>query len=54
MYKSGWGGNEDPKEAARWYRKAADQGYAKVQYELGTMYCSGNGVTKDLKEVVRW
>ena len=28
----------DYTEAVRWYRKAADQGYAKAEYNLGNMY----------------
>jgi hypothetical protein len=29
-------------EAVRWFRKAADQGYAKAQNGLGKMYYHGN------------
>ena len=28
----------------RWYRLAADQGYASAQYNLGLMYGNGRGV----------
>ena len=34
-------------EAAKWVRKAADQGNAKAQYAMGLMYNDGVGVTKD-------
>ena len=31
----------------KWYRKAADQGDAAAQYNLGVMYANGRGVTQD-------
>jgi hypothetical protein len=34
-------------EAARWYRKAADQGYKSAKAELGYLYEQGLGVPKD-------
>ncbi len=37
MYKCGFGVEQNIKEAARWYRKAADQGLAQAQYALGLM-----------------
>ena len=45
---------EDDKEAAKWYRKAAEQGNAYGQQELGVMYSEGEGVEKDAKEAVKW
>jgi hypothetical protein len=33
-----------------WYQKAADQGHAKAQYNLGVMYANGKGVLKDAKQ----
>ena len=30
-----------------WYRKAAAQGYAEAQIQLGYLYTRGQGVTKD-------
>ena len=38
----------------RWYRKAADQGHATAQSNLGVMYATGRGVLKDYAEVGRW
>jgi TPR repeat protein len=38
----------------RWYRLAADQGYADAQGLLGTMYSNGEGVLEGDKEAVRW
>ena len=44
---------EDDREAVKWYRKAAEQGYAKAQYNLGVMYFKGEGVADDA-EAVKW
>jgi hypothetical protein len=38
---------KDSIEALKWYRKAADQGYAKAQYNLGLCYANGDGVRRD-------
>ncbi len=38
---------QDLAEAARWYRLAAEQGYARAQYNLGRMYANGRGVPQD-------
>jgi len=45
---------QDHAEAARWYRKAAEQGHADAQYNLGVMYENGQGVRQDHAESVRW
>ena len=38
----------------RWYRKAAEQGYARAQRSLGNHYYKGIGVARDYAEAVRW
>ena len=38
----------------QWYRKAAGQGYAEVQYNLGGTYARGVGVEKDEVEAYKW
>ncbi|MEN9021794.1 MAG: sel1 repeat family protein, partial [Verrucomicrobiales bacterium] len=38
----------------KWYRKAAEQGDAMAQSNLGFCYSSGNGVTKNYKEAYKW
>jgi len=53
MYEEGRGVPQDYAEAARWYRKAADQGGADAQNRLGLMYEKGRGVP-DYAEAVRW
>ena len=47
MYRKGDGVPEDDKEAVKWYRLAAEQGYADAQTNLGVMYGTGQGVIKD-------
>jgi uncharacterized protein len=41
-------------EAVRWYRLAAEQGFADAQNELGVMYELGLGVGKSYTEAFRW
>ena len=54
MYSGGQDVPEDDAEAVRWYRLAAEQGYANAQYNLGLMYDNGDGVPEDDAEAVRW
>lgn len=35
-------------------KKAAEQGDAQAQFNLGNCYAKGEGVSKDLKEAVKW
>jgi len=48
------GVGQDYKEAARWYRLAADQGNSKAQNSFGIMFLNGLGVAQDDAEAVRW
>ncbi|MBQ0062898.1 MAG: sel1 repeat family protein [Prevotella sp.] len=41
-------------EAAKWFRKAAEQGDADAQYNLGACYYNGYGVTKSYAEAAKW
>lgn len=41
-------------EAAKWWRKAAEQGDSQAQYKLSLCYYNGKGVKKDLKEALKW
>jgi TPR repeat protein len=38
----------------KWYLKAAQQGLASAQFNLGNMYNNGHGVTQDYAEAVKW
>ena len=48
MYEKGCGVGQDHAEACRWYRKAADQDYARAQRRLGSMYEFGKGVERSI------
>ena len=50
----GTGIQSDSAEAAKWCRKAAEQGDVEAQYDLGLYYYSGRGVKEDLVEAVKW
>ncbi len=54
MYLNGQGVARDNAEAAKWYRKAAEQGDAGAQFNLGVMYGGGQGVPQDYAEAVKW
>ncbi len=41
-------------ETVKRYRKAAEQGHAGAQYNLGEYYANGQGVSKDIAEARRW
>lgn len=44
----------DYAEAVKWYRLAADQGYAVAQFHLGRMYAEGKGVDQDRAQAAMW
>ena len=54
MYGKGQGVVQDYKEAVRWFRKAAEQGDAEAQYNLGAMYDIGQGVVQDYTRAHMW
>ena len=45
---------EWPTKAAKWYRKAAEQGNVNAQYQMGIYYHSGSGVRQDDAVAVTW
>jgi eukaryotic-like serine/threonine-protein kinase len=45
---------QDNDEAAIWFKKAAAQGLAKAQKNLGDMYFFGRGQDKDYKQAMLW
>ena len=45
---------KDEREAAEWFRKAAEQGDADAQFSLGAMLVGGRGVEKDEGEAAEW
>jgi hypothetical protein len=46
--------SQDYKEAAKWYRLAAEQECAEARVRLGGLYYFGFGVVEDYKEAVKW
>jgi TPR repeat protein len=46
--------DSDPKEAVKWFKLAAAQGYGEAEFRLGWMYEEGNGVPRDKDEAVKW
>ena len=54
MYENGEGVAQDYAEAVRWYRLAAEQGYANAQINLGGMYYNGEGVPQDYVQAHMW
>jgi len=44
MYAQGHGVKQGRVEAARWYLKAAEQGFAVAQFSIGVRYYEGQGV----------
>ena len=44
----------DGKESIRWLTKAANQGYAPAEYELGRIYLYGRGIDTDYAQALMW
>lgn len=42
------------KEAANWYKQAADMGLATAAYNLGTLYYNGQGFPQDYGKALHW
>jgi uncharacterized protein len=55
MYFFGKGVPKNLAEAAKWYRKAAEQGNPDAQYDLYLTYITDQGISKkDLPEALKW
>lgn len=46
--------NKDERQAAEWFRKAAEAGETPAMAYLGVMYENGRGIPKDLEQAVAW
>jgi TPR repeat protein len=53
-YFSGLGVDKNYLEAEKWYRLAAERGYARSQTALGKLYDEGLGVKQDHDEALKW
>ena len=51
---SGKGGALDYTQAAKWYRRAAEQNHFLAQFNLGMMYAQGQGVARDIVQSRLW
>lgn len=49
-----WGVPLDYTESMRWYRKAANQGVAAAQKEMGDFYYFAHGVAKSYRDAFTW
>jgi TPR repeat protein len=54
MYEEGRGVERNDREAAKWYRKAAEKLSKEAQFRLGMMYKEGRGVEKDQTQAWKW
>jgi TPR repeat protein len=54
LYLNGTGAGKDPKQAARWFKSAADKGLRKAQAMLGTMLFKGQGVARQAPLGLAW
>ena len=45
---------KDYPEAAKWFRKSANQGFAEAQHKLGVLYDGGKGLPQDYSEAAKW
>ncbi|WP_232091641.1 tetratricopeptide repeat protein [Aeromonas caviae] len=51
---TGDGARRDCCQAVTWFRKAAAQGDAGAQYNLGVMLATGQGIVRDDDRAVTW
>jgi hypothetical protein len=54
MYHAGRGISQNLVEAAKWYRRAADQGIPQAQQNLGIAHAMGYGLRQDFVEAYKW
>src|SRR5574344_1214865 len=46
--------NQEYQKAIKWYKKAAINGHAKAQLNLGNLYAQGDGINKNLDTALYW
>ena len=54
MYLRGQGAGQSYEEAAKWFRKAAQQRIKQAQFRLAELYMSGRGVPRDYEYAYAW
>ncbi len=53
-YDTGDGVAQDKAEGVKWYRKAAEQGYASAQFNIGVCYYNGGSVMQSNSVAADW
>ena len=54
LYYHGQGAPQNYVKACKWYRRAAEQGYARAQAALGVLYYHGQGVPQNYIKAYKW
>jgi TPR repeat protein len=54
LYDQGLGVAQNRSEAAKWYRRAADSGEPRAQFNLADLYLRGEGVPHDESAAFAW
>lgn len=54
MFLSGEGGDQDARQAVRWFKLAARKGHAAAQAELGQLFYEGTGVERSIVKGLMW
>jgi hypothetical protein len=54
MLLEGEGGKKDQRQAARWYKLAAEKGHARAQAQLGKLMLEGVGIQKSPVKGLMW
>ena len=54
LYRIGRRVPQDYTEAAKWCRRAAEQGDIEAQSSLGALYSMGHGVSRSQREALKW
>jgi TPR repeat protein len=54
LYYNGELGSKDPVQAAKWFRKAAEQGDSMSAELLAKQYLNGEGVPQDYAQAALW
>ena len=54
MFDKGHGVEQDYAQAFKWFSKAAEQGDADVQNNLGIIFDQGRGVKRDPTQALQW
>ena len=54
MYEGGRGVGKDNEQAVKWMTRAAEQGFAAAEYDLGRMFYNGRLGSKNFTEAYKW